>query len=83
MKLILENNLTHKKYEFDKIPVYSVSSIGYEIGFSLPDGILDGEYTYTLNKDEQVIGRGLLQIGEYVEDMKEYKEEKKVIVYGK
>lgn len=83
MKLILKNNLTKKEIEFNGIPVYSVNMIGYEVGIELPSGVLDGEYTYYLIDDGQTIGQGLLQIGDYVEDAKQYNEKKKVIVYGK
>lgn len=82
MKLILKNNLTKKEIEFDGIPVYSASTIGYEVGIELPSGVLDGEYTYYLIDDDQTIGQGLLQIGDYTAPKTEYNKKETIKVYN-
>lgn len=82
MRFILENNLTHKKYEFDNIPVYKANTIGYEIGISLPEDIVDGEYNYTLTDGGNVLGSGLLQIGEYTAPKTEYNKKETIKVYN-
>jgi hypothetical protein len=50
----------------------------------LPDGIKDGEYTYELYENGNMVSTGLLQIGDYKQESgKEYNENKKgYIVYG-
>ena len=82
MVFILENNVTHKIYEFDGFPIYSANTVGYEIGISLPEGIDDGEYTYTLTDWGTVIGSGLLQIGEYTAPKTEYNNANKIVQYN-
>lgn len=42
----------------------------------------DGEYKYTLYGDGEVIGYGLLQIGNYVIEKKEYKQTHKIKEYN-
>lgn len=82
MRFTVENNLTHKKYEFDNIPVYGVTTIGYEIGVSLPGDIVDGEYTYTLVDADNVLGSGLLQIGDYTAPKAEYNKKETIKTYN-
>lgn len=81
MKLILKNNLTKREVELTDIPVYSVNTVGYEIGIKLPS-LDDGEYTYTLVNGTEIIGQGLLQIGEYSAPVSEYNNKSVVIQYN-
>lgn len=67
MKLILKNNVDKKEYEF------TVTDLGDSVMFyhfeniQLPNGIVDGEYSYFLyDNDNNLVAQGLAQIGDYV-----------------
>lgn len=59
------------------------SALFYTFDISLSDGMNDGEYTYELYDGDKMVSTGLVQIGDYNAENKEYKENKKdYIVYG-
>lgn len=84
MTFKLINNLTKKEYTFGDIVDKSDSRLFWHFDLTLDGGMGDGEYTYTLLNEEGVIeGEGILQIGDYTQNKKNYKTEKKTYkVYG-
>ena len=84
MELKLINNLTKNTIDIGGIEDKLISAIFYSFDISLPEGVMDGEYTYQLINDEgKMVSTGLLQVGDYENSNNEYKETKKgYIVYG-
>lgn len=84
MQLKLINNLTKNTIDLGEVEDSLMSSIFYSFEIVLPDGIKDGEYTYELYEDGNMVSTGLVQIGDYKQESgKEYNENKKgFIVYG-
>lgn len=83
MQLKLINNLTKNIIELGEVKDKLISTVYYVFDINLPTDVVDGEYTYELYDGEKMVSAGLLQIGDYVQDNKEYKETKKdYIVYG-
>lgn len=84
MQIKLINNLTKNTIDLGEVEDSLVSSIFYSFEIVLPDGIKDGEYTYELYENGNMVSTGLLQIGDYKQESgKEYNENKKgFIVYG-
>ena len=85
MELKLINNLTKNTINLGEIEDKKLSALFYSFDISLPEGIIDGEYTYELYADDKVVSTGLLQVGDYKKDEnnKEYNDNKKgYIVYG-
>lgn len=83
MQLKLINNLTKNIIELGEVKDKLISTVYYVFDINLPTDVADGEYTYELYDGEKMVSAGLLQIGDYVQDNKEYKETKKdYIVYG-
>ena len=83
MQLKLINNLTKNTVELGEIEDKVESTIFYSFDITLPKGMNDGEYTYELFDGDKKVAEGLLQIGDYVKENKEYNNEKKYKVYGK
>ena len=82
MQLKLINNLTKNIIELGEVKDKLISTVYYVFDIYLPTDVADGEYTYELYDGENMVSAGLLQIGDYVQDNKEYKETKKdYIVY--
>lgn len=66
MTLELRNNLTKQVYSFDNLDDKLTSRLFYTFDITLPDGMDDGEYTYTLRDENQSVkATGLLQVGDY------------------
>ncbi len=66
MTLKLRNNLTKQEYTFDNLDDKLASRLFYTFDVTLPEGMDDGEYTYTLYDEENVVkATGLVQIGDY------------------
>jgi hypothetical protein len=84
MQIKLINNLTKNTIDLGEVEDSLVSSIFYSFEITLPDGVKDGEYTYELYENGNMVSTGLLQIGDYKQESgKEYNENKKgYIVYG-
>lgn len=90
MKLILNNNLTKVKLTYNVTDFHS-SNIFFHFELRLQDNLEDirvedipeGEYSYFLYDGDKKVAEGLLQIGDYVKENKEYNNEKKYKVYGK
>lgn len=90
MKLILNNNLTKQKLSFNVRDFHS-SNIFFHFELRLQDNLEDirvenmseGEYSYFLYDGDTKVAEGLLQIGDYTKENKEYNNEKKYKVYGK
>lgn len=90
MKLILNNNLTKVKLTYNVTDFHS-SNIFFHFELKLyeneegikTEDIVEGEYTYELFDGDKKVAEGLLQIGDYVKENKEYNNEKKYKVYGK
>ena len=90
MKLILNNNLTKVKLTYNVTDFHS-SNIFFHFELRLQDNLekirvedmSEGEYSYFLYDGDKKVAEGLLQIGDYVKENKEYNNEKKYKVYGK
>lgn len=83
MQLKLINNLTKNVVNFGEIEDKKISALFYTFDIALPDGIIDGEYTYELYADDKLVSNGLVQVGDYKAENKEYNDNKKgYIVYG-
>lgn len=90
MKLEMINNLTKQKLSFN-VRDYHTSNIFFHFEIRLQDNLEDirvedipeGEYSYFLYDGNTKVAEGLLQIGDYVKENKEYNNEKKYKVYGK
>ena len=81
MKITLKNNITLNKIELD-CSVDGGWSGGLIINMELPPNTLDGEYTYTLyDNEDNIIGNGIIQIGNYNKEQKTYTNEKKYKQY--
>ena len=90
MKLEIINNLTKQKLSFNVRDFHS-SNIFFHFELRLQDNLekirvenmSEGEYTYELFDGDKKVAEGLLQIGDYIRENKEYNNEKKYKVYGK
>jgi len=72
MTLKLIHNLTKKEFELTGLEDLSRSRIWYTFDITLPEGMPNGEYTYTLYDGNVAKASGLLQVGEYVADKTNY-----------
>lgn len=89
MILKLTNNLTKNTLSFEVNDLY-LSNIYFNFEISLNENIegialkdiSEGEYTYNLYDEENIIATGLLQIGDYKANNKQYNNKKTYKVYG-
>lgn len=72
MLLKLTNNLTKKVYNFDNLDDKLTSRLFYTFDITLQDDMDDGEYTYQLFDDENIVASGLIQIGDYTQNNNTY-----------
>lgn len=73
MTLKLFNNLTKQEIILENLDDIQDSRLFYHFNLTLPSGCTDGEYTYTLyDEDDVVKATGLLQIGDYRPEVKPY-----------
>lgn len=73
MTLKIYNNLTKVSYTLENLVDLRQSSINYCFNITLPEGIDNGEYNYTLTDDEDnVAATGILQIGSYAPQKQAY-----------
>lgn len=77
MRLSITNNTT-KRVIYDEI----VEDLGgnrnfYKFSINLPSDVEDGEYTYDLYNENELIATGLIQVGDYKNDNFSYKNNKK------
>ena len=90
MKLILNNSLTKVKLTYNVADFHS-SNIFFHFELKLyeneegikTEDMSEGEYSYFLYDGDTKVAEGLLQIGDYTKENKEYNNEKKYKVYGK
>lgn len=80
MKLILENNVTHRKYEYD-VDDLLTSRIYFHFQIQLEEGMDEGEYDARLfdNDKSNCFWQGLAQLGDYKPQNKKYKTNKNEI----
>lgn len=80
MKLSLENNVTHKKYEYS-VEDLLTSRLYFHFQIQIEEGMDEGEYSYFLYDDEKknCFGQGLAQLGDYKPQNKKYKTNKNEI----
>lgn len=69
--LTLKNNTDKREYAFEVADDCS-SRLFYKVDITLPEGINDGEYTFSLSSDGHVASVGLVQIGDYVPEKHQY-----------
>ena len=72
MLLKLYNNTTKREINLDNLEDITDSRLFFHFKITLPDGVDDGEYTYTLDEDDVVKASGLLQVGDYVPEKTTY-----------
>ena len=66
MTLKLLNNVTKKVYTFENLDDKLTSRLFYTLDITLPEGMDDGGYTYTLYGEQNIVkATGLLQVGDY------------------
>lgn len=90
MLLKLTNNLSKLNLSYE-VRDFHTSNIFFHFELKLQNNlegvktedIVEGEYTYELFDGDKKVAEGLLQIGDYVKENKEYNNEKKYKVYGK
>lgn len=86
--LKLVNNLTKYEFTLEDLEDKETSRLFYTFDITVPDGLVDGEYAYTLyDENHAVLATGLLQIGDYNPDNTTYeqntiKENNGYITYG-
>ena len=61
----LENNVTKKRYEFNVSDIGD-STLYYHFKMSLAETVDDGQYTYWLYKDDELVAQGVCQVGDYI-----------------
>ena len=71
MKLILENQLTHKIYELDNLTDNNTSRLFYEFTIVVPN-MEEGIYHYTLLDNGTPVATGLFQCGNFTPEVKPY-----------
>ena len=82
MQLKLINNLTKNTVNIGEVEDEVTSSLFYVFNIAIADDVIDGEYTYELYDNNKKVAKGLLQIGDYTAESKEYNDNKKTyIVY--
>lgn len=69
MILEITNNLTKKTYQLP-LTEPSFDRLFLNASVQLPPDMDDGEYTYFLTDENQILAQGLLQIGDYVQEDK-------------
>ena len=72
MTLIFINNLTKVQYSFTGITDLCTSAMFYQFNINLPEGMSEGEYEYTLLDGENVMAKGLAQVGDYTPSKQTY-----------
>jgi hypothetical protein len=82
MILKLTNNLSKIAYEFEVIDWHD-SNIFFHFELKIEEDMAEGEYTYELFDGDTKVAQGLLQIGDYKPQTKEYNNKKTYKVYGK
>lgn len=82
MKLVLINSLSKEKYELIVRDNGSTMNY-YKLEINLYDNMAEGEYEYTLLDDNNnEISNGLLQLGNFTQNNKQYSDKKTNIVYN-
>lgn len=72
MKLVLINQLSREKYEFD-VQDTTIYRNYYDFQIELPEGIQDGQYVLSLyNDDNELLYSDIAQVGDYVGDNQTY-----------
>ena len=75
MRLKLVHNLTKSEYIFTGLTDVNSSKLFYGFDITLKDGMSEGEYSYELYDDNEImVGTGLLQVGDYTPEKEEYKD---------
>lgn len=84
MDLKLTNQLSKVEYTLTGLTDLQTSRLYYMFDITLPEGMLDGQYSYQLiDDDNKVVATGILQVGDYVPEVTVHNTEKKgYIVYG-
>lgn len=83
MKLILKNEITKEEIVLDELVDSKVSNFFFNFNIELPDNTKDGEYHYQLLDNDKKLASGLVIIGDYVPEIKEFNNtEKKYKTYG-
>lgn len=84
MKLILKNEITKEEIVLDELVDSKVSNFFFNFNIELPANTKDGEYEYQLIDNDKKLASGLVIIGDYVPEIKEFNNtEKKFKTYGK
>lgn len=80
LNLKIINNLTQQSYD---IPIKEVFLMGllFQLEIDMIDGLDDGEYTYKLIYEDEVIESGLMVVGYYNREIKSYGRVNKKIQY--
>ena len=72
MKLVLKSNITKKTWEFNVTDRCDSRMFYHFPNFQLTEQRDDGEYDYELYDNEELVAQGLLQIGDYENNVRTY-----------
>lgn len=73
MTIRIENEVTHKIYNFENLTDREDSRLFYHFDITLFEGMDDGIYDYTLlDEDDNVKATGLFAIGDFKAEKTEY-----------
>lgn len=73
MTIRIENEVTHKIYDFENLTDRQDSRLFYHFDITLFEGMDDGIYDYTLlDEDDNVKATGLFVIGDFKPENKQY-----------
>lgn len=66
MILVLKNNVSKQEYVITGLTDLNTSVLYWTFDVVLPEGVIDGDYNYTLSDDNNVLlSSGLARIGDY------------------
>lgn len=83
MILEIRNTTDHQVVFLAPVQDAESSRLNYMVEVTLPEGIQDGEYEYTLRDESTILSTGLMTIGGYDVERKEYNEPVTIKQYGK
>ena len=83
MELVLENRVSKQQTVITGLTDLCTNALFYQFNINLPQVMLEGEYEYQLMDGEDILARGILQIGDYTPQNHTYQENNNTyIVYN-
>ena len=83
MELLLENKVSKQQTVISGLTDLCTNALFYQFNINLPNVMLEGEYEYQLMEGNDILARGVLQIGDYTPQKQTYQENNNTyIVYN-